>query len=49
MESLDKLDPNPLLATMARFFARDGAAIEVAILANAEAWFYLEDDITFKH
>lgn len=44
MESLDKLDPNPLLATMARFFAKDGAAKEVAILANAEAWFYLEEE-----
>ena len=30
-------DPNPLLATVARLFAKDGATREVAILANAAA------------
>lgn len=43
MESLNAFDPSPLLATMARLYAREGSSKEVAILADAKAWFNLVD------
>lgn len=36
MQSLKDFDPEPLLATMARIFAKEGKAREVAVLANAK-------------
>ena len=44
MQSLKDFDPDPLLATMARFYVREGASVEIAVLANSDAWFYLDED-----